>query len=397
MLGLVGHFLLMPVVNLWLATSSQSWRHLPRPTDVPLVHSAGADSDRVLLVGSGIAVGYGVASHELGLGGHLARELSVLSGHGASVAIVASPQMSPQLARTALQSVDLGRFDALVLTLGGLEVMTLMPRTRWRHRVSGLLNWLDEVAPANLEVIFVATAIPLLGSLPQFYRRMAARRARMLNAEVQQLSLGRPHTSFVEFAPEPGNLATLVGRMTYRDWARTIAPALAETLDNDTTRPSRTQNLDEADRLLALANLDLDTVPREGIERLVSTARRLFDASGASVSIIEGSRQVVIAADGMSRLPIPREDSACNIAIRRGEILIVEDALTDERLVGTSLASGEHFRFYAGYPIEAFSGHRVGALCIIDTKSRAFSAQDAALLRDLALRVQTLLWVNLKH
>jgi GAF domain-containing protein len=49
-------------------------------------------------------------------------------------------------------------------------------------------------------------------------------------------------------------------------------------------------------------------------------------------------------------------------------------------------------RFYAGYPLEAPDGRRVGALCIVDTSPRSFSKREAALLRGLTLRVQHELW-----
>lgn len=67
MLGYVAYVIVRPLVRLWLSTSSQSWRALPQPTDSPVVHAAGADPDRVLLIGSGINVGYGVVSHDLAL------------------------------------------------------------------------------------------------------------------------------------------------------------------------------------------------------------------------------------------------------------------------------------------------------------------------------------------
>lgn len=40
--------------------------------------------------------------------------------------------------------------------------------------------------------------------------------------------------------------------------------------------------------------------------------------------------------------------------------------------------------FYAGQPLEAPGGHRVGALCIVDDRPRAFSPADRALLVELA-------------
>lgn len=66
--------------------------------------------------------------------------------------------------------------------------------------------------------------------------------------------------------------------------------------------------------------------------------------------------------------------------------------MTDPRIAETTWASGEEFRFYAGYPIESPDGQRIGALCIVDTKPRHFGPQDATLLRELTLRVQALLW-----
>jgi GAF domain-containing protein len=48
-------------------------------------------------------------------------------------------------------------------------------------------------------------------------------------------------------------------------------------------------------------------------------------------------------------------------------------------------------RFYAGYPIEAPNGMRIGALCLTDPTPRSFNRADEALLRELALRVQAVL------
>ena len=53
---------------------------------------------------------------------------------------------------------------------------------------------------------------------------------------------------------------------------------------------------------------------------------------------------------------------------------------------------GPKLRFYAGYPIEARDGSRVGAPCIMDPQPRPFSAHDASLLRNLATQVQARLW-----
>ena len=55
MLRYAAHGIANPIARFWLATSAQSWRQLPTPSDTPLVHAPGVDSDRVLLLGSGSA------------------------------------------------------------------------------------------------------------------------------------------------------------------------------------------------------------------------------------------------------------------------------------------------------------------------------------------------------
>jgi GAF domain-containing protein len=76
-------------------------------------------------------------------------------------------------------------------------------------------------------------------------------------------------------------------------------------------------------------------------------------------------------------------------------MFVVEDASRDETFSGHPWVVGQdHVRFYAGYPLEAPEGARVGALCVVDTKPRQFSRTEAALLRELALRVQGLIWTQ---
>ena len=61
---------------------------LPRPTDATIAHASGNNPDRMLLLGSGPAMGYGVLSHDLALPGQLARQISAASGRGVTVDVV---------------------------------------------------------------------------------------------------------------------------------------------------------------------------------------------------------------------------------------------------------------------------------------------------------------------
>jgi GAF domain-containing protein len=86
---------------------------------------------------------------------------------------------------------------------------------------------------------------------------------------------------------------------------------------------------------------------------------------------------------------MPRFASLCDVTIQRREHFAVENAALDPRFVENPMVAGPpHLRFYAGYPIEAPNGTRVGTLSVFDPHPRGFSDADAALLRGLALMVQ---------
>ena len=393
MLGYIAHGIANPLARLWLATSSQSWRNLPTPSDPPLVHAPGADSDRVLLLGSGIAVGYGVMSHDLALGGHLARELSAITGRGASVDIVGRGDLSPSSARATLAALELSRFDAVILTLGGLESLTIMPRRMWRRQLSELLEEVHRAAPASMAVFVVETSAPLIKGLPSFVGALVWRSMLRLNAATAELCAKFDSTTFVAFAPAQGDVSTLTGRTTYRGWAELIAPPVAQVLDEG-LRTRHPGTVDEVQRQLAVDALDLEVVPNDELDRIVANARDLFGAAGASVTILDHDLQHTRAAIGMPRTPLPRDVSICDLTIRRAGLLVVEDTMSDPRLVNSPWADGARIRFYAGYPVESPDGQRIGALCVVDTAPRRFSDTDAALLRQLALRVQAALWGN---
>lgn len=379
------------LARIWLTTSAQSWRNLPTPPDRALVHAPGAESARVLLVGSGIAVGYGVVSHDLALGGNLARELAAETGRGASVRIVASSDLGPAGIPAALAALDLARFDAVVLTLGGFETLTLMPARLWRRKLRKLLDELRDTAPPGLEIVIVEASAPLLAGLPAVTRALVASSLGRINDVTRDLCAQYARTSFVAFEPAQGDVSSLQGRSTYRGWAELIAPAVALSLtENAGTRHPDT--VDEAERQLAIDSLDFDGPPTDELERIVANTRALLGATGAAVTLLDHDVQLTKAAAGMPRTSIPRELSICDLTIRSAELLVIEDVMTDPRLAGTPWADGTRGRFYAGYPVESPDGQRIGALCVVDAAPRRFSDTDAALLRELALQVQSALW-----
>jgi GAF domain-containing protein len=185
----------------------------------------------------------------------------------------------------------------------------------------------------------------------------------------------------------------------YERWADAIAPAIALRLDPRLHARRPAERVDERARQSALDALGVvDSGIDERVDRIARMARDLLGASGASVTFLDHDRQWIKSAVSMSPNDMARADSFCNTTISRSRLFVVEDAARDEVFSGHPWVVGQdHVRFYAGYPLEAPEGARVGALCVVDTKPRQFSRTEAALLRELALRVQALLWSGSRH
>ena len=142
---------------------------------------------------------------------------------------------------------------------------------------------------------------------------------------------------------------------------------------------------DEAERLSALrALMLLDTPPEERFDRLVRFAAEQLDTPIAMVSLVDGQRQWFKARVGLDDTESARDVSFCGHAILKEEVFVVEDARSAPRFEDNPLVVGEpHIRFYAGAPLSAPGGHRIGTLCVIDTVPRALSTLELSILEAL--------------
>nr|WP_244962617.1 GAF domain-containing protein [Cryobacterium roopkundense] len=133
----------------------------------------------------------------------------------------------------------------------------------------------------------------------------------------------------------------------------------------------------------------LDTRPEDRFDRIVALAQRLFRTESVAITVIDHDRQWNKSMVGVESREIPRASSFCSVAIEGAGPLVVCDTLADPRFSGNPLVTGDpHIRFYAGFPIEAPSGERIGALCVFDPVPRLAADVDRVLLRELALLVQ---------
>lgn len=146
----------------------------------------------------------------------------------------------------------------------------------------------------------------------------------------------------------------------------------------------------EIDRLADLtASGVLDTPPEERFDRVTRLCRRLFGVEMAFVNLVAQDRTWTKSAAGADPADVHRGDSFCTHAIEHVDGLVVTDARKDDRFSANPFVSTDPgVRFYAGMPITGPGGHRVGALCLADSRPRQMPEADRELLRDLALWVE---------
>jgi PAS domain S-box-containing protein len=153
-------------------------------------------------------------------------------------------------------------------------------------------------------------------------------------------------------------------------------------------------NTREAQRLRALEGYDiLDTPPELAYDDITRLAAQLCGAPIALVSLVDATRQWFKSRQSLDVPQTARDISFCTHAIAAApDLMVVSDATLDVRFTNNPLVTGSlGLRFYAGAPLVTDEGHALGTLCVLDTRVRALTPDQAASLRALARQVVCLL------
>lgn len=147
---------------------------------------------------------------------------------------------------------------------------------------------------------------------------------------------------------------------------------LMQNVDAKTSDPQSLE--EELARLQTLRSyLILDSEREFPFERLTALAGRILDAPIALVSLVDLGRQWFMSNRGLGDVrETPRNFAFCAHAIlSKDDLFIIDDATKDPRFRNNPLVtSAPHIRFYAGAPLIAPEGYKLGTFCVIDTKTR---------------------------
>ncbi|WP_425956132.1 PP2C family protein-serine/threonine phosphatase [Xylanimonas sp. McL0601] len=129
----------------------------------------------------------------------------------------------------------------------------------------------------------------------------------------------------------------------------------------------------------------LAKAPYDGrYDRVVRLAQAIFGAPIAALNLLGEHEEYTVAAVGARRGTSPRSESICRFTVDQDDVLEVPDLREDPRFRDASIVAGPpRARFYAGVPLRASSGQKVGTLCILDLVPRELGVTQREMLADL--------------
>jgi GAF domain-containing protein len=148
---------------------------------------------------------------------------------------------------------------------------------------------------------------------------------------------------------------------------------------------------DEAKRLDALrAYRIIDTEPERAYDDLTRLASAICGTPVALVTLIDERRQWFKARLGLDFAEASRDVAFCAYAILRDDLFVVDDTFDDPRFADNPFVRGDPFmRFYAGAPVRARGGERLGTICVIDHIPRRLTAGQRESLLALGRQVES--------
>ncbi|HEU4740597.1 MAG TPA: sensor domain-containing diguanylate cyclase [Meiothermus sp.] len=132
----------------------------------------------------------------------------------------------------------------------------------------------------------------------------------------------------------------------------------------------------------------LDTLPEQGYDDITYLASQICKTPVSLITLVDHDRQWFKSRVGLGLAETSRDFSFCAHAILQSGVMIVPDALQDQRFADNPLVTGDpHIRFYAGAPLIAPSGEALGTLCVIDRQPRQLGEEEQKALAALASQV----------
>lgn len=146
----------------------------------------------------------------------------------------------------------------------------------------------------------------------------------------------------------------------------------------------------EAERLKALNTYGLlGTQPEERFDEIVSLVAQLCGSDTALLSLVGEDLLWFKARYNYAAESGPRDGSFCSHALMHDDVMVIEDAMLDERFNRNPLVTcpSTPIRFYAGAPLMSDDGLPLGVICAIDSQPKQMTDLQMQTLKVMANQI----------
>lgn len=145
----------------------------------------------------------------------------------------------------------------------------------------------------------------------------------------------------------------------------------------------------EIQRLISLSELDLDySGLSEMFKDLTRLAAKVSGTEISLVNLIDSYTQWTVGSHGINVAQMTREESACQYTIMEEDHFEVPDLSADLRFSDNFYVKDPiSLRYYYGVPLKDKEGVNLGALCVLDTKTKTLTPEKEELLKIIAKEV----------
>ena len=131
------------------------------------------------------------------------------------------------------------------------------------------------------------------------------------------------------------------------------------------------------------------------LQDIVQTAARICQTPIALITFVDKQHHYIKFRIGIDIEEFIIEGSFCNYTMQQAGVMIVEDALADERFVEYPLVTGAPFiRFFAGTCLINAEGNKIGTLSVVDIKPNSLNKLQTETLQILAHQIINILEFN---
>lgn len=157
--------------------------------------------------------------------------------------------------------------------------------------------------------------------------------------------------------------------------------------------------LDENERLKDLYSYDiLNSASESDFDDLVELASQICECPVSLITLLDKDLQWFKSKKGIDGTSTSRDAAFCSHAILQDEVMVVENALQDERFFDNPFVVNDpNIRFYAGAPIVSPGGQKLGTICTLDHKPRTLAPEQKRALMLLSNQVTRLLEIRRKN